>query len=61
MNDYELEKQLVEDALAGRWFAVDNTLRYELELAELNALTDMLDKLAALVDEEAIRRAEKRR
>ena len=59
--DYELEKQLVEEALAGHWDAVQHILREELNAKELDGLTYMLDALAAKVDEEAIRRAEKRR
>lgn len=60
--DYELEKQLVEYALAGRWEEVDHILREELSWSELDALSDVLDNnLLSRIDAEAIRRAEKRR
>jgi len=58
--DYEIEKQLVEEALNGRWHAVRHLLQ-QLTPQQLNRLTDTGDRLAAKVDEEAIRRAEKRR
>jgi len=60
MGTFDVEKQLVEEALNGRWGAVLHILR-QLTPQQLNRLTDTGDKLAAKVDEEAIRRVEKRR
>lgn len=60
--DYELEKQLVEDALAGRWDHVQHILRNELTDAELDAMSDILDGgLLQRIDAEGIRRDEMRR
>lgn len=52
MGTYEVEKQLLEEMLNGR----TSSTRHLLQQAtphQLNRLTDTLDKLAALVDEEA--------
>jgi len=60
MEDFDPEKTVLEEILRGRRYDARYTLR-QFTIPELDRLTDALDVLAAIADEEAIRRAEKRR
>jgi len=60
MEDFDPEKTVLEEILRDRRYDARYTLR-QFTLPELDRLIDALDKLAAIADEEAIRRAEKRR
>lgn len=59
--DYDYENLALEHTLDGRQSDARNIIREHLTDPELEHLSDALDALAALVDEEQIRRIETRR